>query len=70
MIIVANWKAYVEEASRAKKLFSLAKRLAASTKVAIILAPSAPQAGLLAPKNKAILDADVYRQRLAFQHLY
>jgi len=53
MIIVANWKAYVEEASRAKKLFSLAKRLAASTRVAIILAPSAPQLGLLAPKNKS-----------------
>ncbi|MDO8624234.1 MAG: triose-phosphate isomerase [bacterium] len=53
MIVVANWKAYVEEAERAKKLFSLAKRLATKTKVSIVLAPSAPQIGLLAPKNKS-----------------
>jgi triosephosphate isomerase len=51
MIIVANWKAYVEDAGRAKKLFSLAKRLTVSTKVKIVLAPSSPYIGLLAPKN-------------------
>jgi triosephosphate isomerase len=53
MIIVANWKAYVENVAKAKKLFSLAKRLTISTKVKIILAPSAPYIGLLALKNKS-----------------
>jgi triosephosphate isomerase len=56
MIIVANWKAYVEEAARAKKLATLAKRLASETKVHIILAPAAPQIGLLAPKNRSNVD--------------
>jgi triosephosphate isomerase len=53
MLIVANWKAYVEELARAKKLFSIAKRLVKVTRVQIILAPSAPQIGLFAPKNKS-----------------
>jgi len=51
MLIVANWKAYVEERERVKKLYALAKRLTSATKVAIILAPSAPQLGFLAPRN-------------------
>lgn len=53
MIIVANWKAYVPEVSRAKKLFALAKRLATSSKVTIVLAPSAPFLGLLAAGNRS-----------------
>lgn len=51
MMVIANWKAYVEDAQKAKKLFSLAKRLAGATKVRIVLAPPAPQLGLLSPKN-------------------
>src|SRR3989338_8458446 len=51
MLIVANWKAYVEERERVKKLYALAKRLTSARKVAIILAPSAPQLGFLAPRN-------------------
>lgn len=47
MIVVANWKAYVEDANKAKELFALAKRLAFRTGVSVILAPPAPQIGLL-----------------------
>lgn len=53
MLIVANWKAYVEDAAKAKKLFSLAKRLQSATKVAIVLAPPAPLLGLLAKNNRS-----------------
>ncbi|MFZ1987721.1 MAG: triose-phosphate isomerase [Minisyncoccia bacterium] len=53
MLIVANWKAYVEDVSKAKKLFAISKRLAARTKHQIILAPSMPHLGLLAHGNKS-----------------
>ncbi len=51
MLIVANWKAYVEDADKAKKLFSVAKRLAKQTKHKLVLAPSALHLGLLAASN-------------------
>ena len=47
MLVVANWKAYVEDSDKAKELFALAKRLASRVGVTLILAPSAPQIGLL-----------------------
>lgn len=53
MLIVANWKAYVEDMGRARKLFSVAKRLSKKTKHEIVLAPSMPYLGMLAPKNKS-----------------
>lgn len=54
MIIVANWKAYVDTREKAKKLFATAKRLTASVKrVKIILAPSAPYLGLLSVGNRS-----------------
>lgn len=53
MLIVANWKAYVEELSRAKKLFALSKRLASIRGISIVLAPPAPLLGALAVKNKS-----------------
>ncbi len=53
MLIAANWKAYVEDASRARALFSLTKRLSAKTKHEIVLAPPAPYLGMLAEKNKS-----------------
>lgn len=53
MLIVANWKAYVEELAKAKKLFVLSKRLASSTNISIIIAPPAPLLGALAIKNKS-----------------
>ena len=53
MLIVANWKAYVEELAKAKKLFALAKRLASAAKVRIVLAPPAPLLGALAARNRS-----------------
>ncbi len=53
MLMVANWKAYVGTAEEARKLFSVAKRLASKTRVRIVLLPPAPLFGLLAPKNKS-----------------
>ncbi|MBA3789441.1 triosephosphate isomerase [Patescibacteria group bacterium] len=53
MLIVANWKAYVDSAEKAKKLFATAKRLATYPDIDIVLAPSAPYLGLLAPGNRS-----------------
>lgn len=53
MIIVANWKAYVEELAKAKKLFTVSKKLAKETKVNIVLAPPAPLLGALAVRNRS-----------------
>ena len=53
MLIVANWKAYVEDVAKAKKLFALAKRLARVTKISLVLVPSAPFLGLLAARNRS-----------------
>ncbi|MDP1689991.1 MAG: triose-phosphate isomerase family protein [bacterium] len=53
MLIVANWKAYVEELAKAKRLFALAKRLATSTGILIVLAPPAPFLSALAARNKS-----------------
>jgi len=47
MLIVANWKAYVDDLAKAKKLFALAKRLAKRS-VKVVLAPPAPLLGALA----------------------
>jgi triosephosphate isomerase (TIM) len=52
MLIVANWKAYVEDIDKGKRLFAVAKRLT-SKNHQIILAPSAPMLGALAAKNKS-----------------
>jgi triosephosphate isomerase len=51
MLIVANWKAYVEDLARAKQLFSVSKRLARSGMGTIVLAPPAPLLGTLARGN-------------------
>ncbi|HVW82338.1 MAG TPA: triose-phosphate isomerase [Candidatus Paceibacterota bacterium] len=54
MLILANWKAYVEDAARAKRLAAAAKRLAARyPKIEIALAPCAPHLGMLAPGNRS-----------------
>jgi len=52
MLVVANWKAYIEDSARAKKLFAISKKLARATGVTIVLAPPAPLLGALAVKNK------------------
>lgn len=53
MLIVANWKAYVEELAKAKKLFAVSKKLVKETKNEIVLAPPAPFLGALAIRNKS-----------------
>lgn len=54
MLIVANWKAYVDSREEAVKLFALSKRLSSLIKrVKIVLAPPAPFLGLLATKNRS-----------------
>lgn len=53
MLIVANWKAYVEDLAKAKKLFALGKRLAKATKNTVVLAPPAPLLGALAARNRS-----------------
>lgn len=53
MLIVANWKAYVERPEEAKKLLATAKRLSAVRRVRLVLAPSFPFLGLLAPGNRS-----------------
>jgi len=53
MIMVANWKAYVEDLAKAKRLFACAKRLARVTSITIVLAPPAPLLGTLAIRNKS-----------------
>ena len=51
MLVIANWKAYVEDLGKAKKLAALAKRLSRGTKHALVLAPPVPFLGALSGKN-------------------
>lgn len=54
MLIVANWKAYVDTQDKAKKLCALAKRLSTRIKrVKIVLVPPAPFVGILAKNNRS-----------------
>jgi triosephosphate isomerase (TIM) len=46
MLIVANWKAYVDDLARAKQLFTRAKRLATEGgRLELVIAPPAPYLG-------------------------
>ncbi len=53
MLIVANWKAYVESLEKAERLVALGKKLTRATDAAIVLAPPAPFLGAFALKNKS-----------------
>ena len=53
MLVVANWKAYVEDMSKAKKLVALAKRLSHTRGVTLVLAPAAPYLGAFAAANRS-----------------
>lgn len=53
MLIVANWKAYVEDLKKAKGLVTLGKKLATQTHAKIVLAPSTPFLSALAANNKS-----------------
>ena len=52
MIIVANWKAYVEHFEHAQKLFAVSKKLIRDSSCTIVLAPPTPFLGALALTNK------------------
>jgi len=52
MLIIANWKAYVDQARRAKELAANAKRLASRSRHTLILAPSSPHLGLFPKAGK------------------
>lgn len=59
MLIIGNWKAYVEEPKKAIALFEAAKKLTGSRtkkKVGIVLAPPAPYLGMLAAGNKSKIE--------------
>jgi triosephosphate isomerase len=53
MLIIANWKAYVEELDKAKKLFQTSKKLVHTGTCDIVLAPPAPLLGALALRNRS-----------------
>jgi triosephosphate isomerase len=53
MLIVGNWKAYVEDVKKAKKLLAVSKRLARTTDVTIVLAPPSPFLSALTVHNKS-----------------
>lgn len=53
MLIVANWKAYVGDFEKAKRLFAISKKLARMSGYDIVLAPPAPFIGAIALKNKS-----------------
>lgn len=55
MLIVANWKAYVETPKKAKVLLASAKRLVGRAKHTIVLAPSFPHLGLITGGRKGKL---------------
>ncbi|MDB5265034.1 MAG: triosephosphate isomerase, triosephosphate isomerase [Parcubacteria group bacterium] len=58
MLIVGNWKAYVETVEKAKKLFASAKTLASKGETEIVVAPPAPYLGVISGgKNKVALAA-------------
>ncbi len=53
MLIVGNWKAYVESQKKAKTLFATAKKLALTSRVKIALAVPGPYIGLLSSQNRS-----------------
>lgn len=53
MLIVANWKAYVDDAKKAKKLMAAGKRAARGSRNDIVLAPPAPLLGILSLHNRS-----------------
>jgi triosephosphate isomerase len=56
MLIVGNWKAYVDTLEKAKRLHAAGKKLAANGTHTIVLAPPAPYLGYLAIGNRANIE--------------
>lgn len=55
MLIVANWKAYVEDLARAKTLVALSKKLSRASDCTIVLAPPSPFMSGLALGNRSAI---------------
>jgi len=53
MLIIGNWKSYVEKKEDAKKLLTNAKRIALKTRHKIVIAPPAPFLALLSGDKRA-----------------
>ncbi len=53
MLIVANWKAYADTLEKAKRLYAAGKRLGATGRHDIVLAPPSPYLALLAAANRS-----------------
>ncbi len=53
MLIVGNWKAYVQSSEKAKKIFAAAKRVGGHAGVQVVIAPPAPYLGMLAVGNRS-----------------
>lgn len=53
MLIVGNWKAYVQTTEKAKTLYAVAKRLTSQADTQIVLAPPTPFLGVLASGNRS-----------------
>lgn len=53
MLIVGNWKAYVESKAKAKALCTSAKRLSTKGDHEIVIAPAAPYIGMFVPAKPA-----------------
>ncbi|HEY0948365.1 MAG TPA: triose-phosphate isomerase [Candidatus Paceibacterota bacterium] len=62
MLIVGNWKAYVETRAKAKTLYQGAKRLAAKGNHEIVVAPPFPYIGMLAPAKAGKTDPELASQ--------
>ena len=57
MLIVGNWKAYVESKVKAKALHASARRLAHKGNHEIVIAPAAPHLGMLAPAKPLVKES-------------
>ncbi|MBU6214310.1 triose-phosphate isomerase [Patescibacteria group bacterium] len=53
MLIVANWKAYIEDLAKAKKIFLVSRKLARETEHTIVLAPPGPFLGVFTEKKQS-----------------
>ena len=62
MLIVGNWKAYVESKVKAKALYAGARRLSLKEKHEVFVAPSFPYIGMLAPVRASTKSAGLAAQ--------
>jgi triosephosphate isomerase len=56
MLIVGNWKAYVETLDKARRLYAAAKRIGAAGHHDVVIAPSGPHLGYLSATNRSSVE--------------